>query len=270
MNHKILISHESPICLLDKSLQYNDYDYCLVHLFEGDHAKKEYKDFFLKSKLNNREILLDNSIFELGKAFESTVFAKVVDQLQPNFYIVPDVLEDGYTTCQSFHNFTKEYKNLPGLKIGAVQGKTYDELCETYKYMSDHADYIAISFDFSYYVGTGRGDTKLDRWCDGRKRFISSLISDGLWNWNKPHHLLGSSLPKEFRFYIDKNIYNIRSIDTSNPVVAGIKGLKYNGDLGLNEKPSVKLAELIDYNITEDEEEIINFNINQFKKILKR
>ena len=225
MNHKILVSHESPISLLDKSLSYNDYEYCLVHLFEGEHARKEYAEFYYKAKMNNREVLLDNSIFELGKAFESKSFAKAVTNLQPTYYIVPDVLEDGYATCESFNNFIKEYKDLPGLKIGAVQGKFYDELVDCYKYMSDNADYIAISFDFSYYVATGRGSTKLERWCDGRKRLIRSLIDDGIWNWSKPTHLLGCSLAKEFRYYIDNNIYNIRSVDTSNPVVAGIKGL---------------------------------------------
>jgi len=217
MNHKILISHESPISILTESLQYNDYDYCLVHLLE---QKPEYADFFKRSKSLNREILLDNSIFELGTSFEPSKFAKYVELLQPNWYIVPDVLEDGYATIESFNKFTSTYKNLPGLKIGAVQGKCYDELVDCYKYMSQNADYIAISFDFSYYV--------------------------------------------------NNNIYNIRSIDTSNPVVAGIKGMRYNGDLGLNDKPSVKLADSIDHEVTTDELEIINYNTRQFKNILKR
>jgi len=267
MNHKILISHESPISILTESLQYNDYDYCLVHLLE---QKPEYAEFFKKSKLLNREILLDNSIFELGTSFEPSKFAKYVESLQPNWYIVPDVLEDGYATIESFNKFTSTYKDLPGLKIGAVQGKCYDELVDCYKYMSQNADYIAISFDFSYYIGTGIGLSKLDRWCDGRKRFIKSLINDGIWDWNKPHHLLGCSLAKEFSYYVNNNIYNIRSIDTSNPVVAGIKGMRYNGDLGLIDKPSVKLADLIDHEVTTDELEIINYNTRQFKNILKR
>jgi hypothetical protein len=267
MNHKILVSHEAPISILEQVSTHIDYEYCLVHLYDSIPA---YANFYKKSKLNNREVLLDNSIFELGKAFEANKFAKVIDELLPNYYIIPDVLENGYATCESFHNFTKEYKDLPGLKIGAVQGKCYEEIVDCYKYMSDNADYIAISFDFSYYINTGRGNTKLERWCDGRKRLINNLIADGAWNWNKPHHLLGCSLAKEFRYYIDNNIYNIRSVDTSNPVVAGIKDMKYNGDLGLQDKPSVKLADLIDHEVTEDAKEAIFYNIAQFKKILKR
>ena len=57
----MLVSHESPISMLDESRSYNDYDYALVHLFEKE---PEYYNFFKVSKTLGREILLDNSIFE--------------------------------------------------------------------------------------------------------------------------------------------------------------------------------------------------------------
>lgn len=267
MNNYIQVSHESPISILDHTVSYNDYDYALVHLFE---KYPNYYEFFKNSLSRGRQVLLDNSIFELGKAFEGDKFANYVNELKPSFYIVPDILEDGYGTVKSFAEFTSKYKELPGLKIGAVQGKTYDELVDCYRYMSDFADYIAISFDFSYYLVTGRGKTKLERWCNGRQNFIDDLIQDGIWNWDKPHHLLGCSLAKEFRYYVDNNITNIRSCDTSNPIVAGIKGLRYNGDLGLQEKPTQKLADMIDHKVTDEELANIFFNVNMFKKILRQ
>jgi hypothetical protein len=267
MSFKILVSHESPISILEPSVSYNDYDYALVHLFD---THPDYYNFFKKSLISGRQVLLDNSIFELGVAFKTDKFVNYIRELKPSFYIVPDVLEDGYTTVKSFASFTADHKDLPGLKIGAVQGKTYDELVDCYKYMSEYADYIAISFDYSYYLVTCIGKTKLDRWCSGRINFINDLIQDGIWNWNKPHHLLGCSLAKEFRHYVDNNISNIRSCDTSNPVVAGIKGIRYNGDLGLQEKPSQKLAEMIDHKVTQEELSHIIYNVTQFKHILRQ
>lgn len=261
----MLVSHESPISILDKSVNYNDYDYALVHLFE---THPDYYQFFKDSITKGREVLLDNSIFELGESFDSDKFAKYVKELKPSYYIVPDVLEDGYATIKSFHDFVNKYPDLPGLKIGAVQGKTYDEIVDCYNYMSENADYIAISFDFSYYIVTGKGKTKLERWCDGRRRLIEQLRNDGIWNWSKPHHLLGCSLAKEFKHY--KYNGSIRSADTSNPVVAGIKELRYTGDLGLNEKPSIMLADLIDHKVTDTEWENIDYNVNSFKKIIGR
>ena len=41
--------------------------------------------------------------------------------------------------------------------------------------MAEQSDYVAISFDYSYYVATGRGKTELERWCTGRQKFIKDL-----------------------------------------------------------------------------------------------
>ena len=54
----IKVSHESPIALLEKSLEYNDYQYCLVHLME---EQPEYCEWFLekyKAMRPEGEILL--------------------------------------------------------------------------------------------------------------------------------------------------------------------------------------------------------------------
>jgi hypothetical protein len=235
-----------------------------------------YNHFKTAREVYNREVLLDNSIFELGHAFDSDKFLAAAIDLKPNMFIVPDVLEDGMRTRQSFTDWellgrTQQIKDVCVTKsIGAVQGKTWQELIDCYKFMSDNADMIAISFDFSYYEITGEGKTKLDKWCSGRQRFISQLIEKGIWNWDKPHHLLGCSLAKEFRYYINHNIHSIVSCDTSNPIVAALHNMKYDADHGLPTKPSTKLADLIDHQVTKDEMEIIDYNTKMFKKILCR
>jgi len=95
----MLVSHESPISMLDESRSYNDYDYALVHLFEEE---PEYYNFFKVSKTLGREVLLDNSIFELGHSFDPKKFAKYVEELEPTYYVVPDVLEDSQQYCYFF------------------------------------------------------------------------------------------------------------------------------------------------------------------------
>jgi len=270
----VKVSHESPISILQESVNYNDFDYALVHLFESHPSY--YRYFKAAREIYNREVLLDNSIFELGHAFDSDKFLDAAIDLKPNMFIVPDVLENSYLTIDSFERWQREdrinkVKDVCITKaIGAVQGTAWQELIDCYKFMSDNADMIAISFDFSYYEVTGEGKTKLDRWCTGRQRFISQLIEKGIWNWDKPHHLLGCSLAKEFRYYVNHNIHNIVSCDTSNPIVAAIHGMKYDADYGLPTKPSTKLADLIDHRVTKDEMEIIEYNTKMFKKILCR
>ena len=143
-----MISHECPKALFENSLDFNDYDYALVHLFDED---PEYLAFYKKCVKQGRHVLLDNSIFELGEAYNNDKFAKWVEILKPTEYIVPDALEDMQKTIDQMEDWNRTYRKLPGKKIGVVQGKTPEELMECYVYMNTHADCdkIAISFDYS-------------------------------------------------------------------------------------------------------------------------
>lgn len=272
----IEVSHESPISILEHSLTYNDYAYALVHLFE---THPRYYDFYKNlSSCSDVPVLLDNSIFELGKSFDPAKYAGWINKLDPSYYIVPDVLEDSQGTIDAWINWTAEYAsslNTDALKIGVVQGETWNDLVNCYRYISDYADYVAISFDYSYYLYTGKvsttaADHKLQLWCSGRQRFIHQLIDEGIWRWDKPHHLLGCSLAREFSYYVDNNIHNIKSVDTSNPVVASIKGHTYNHTFGLEHKPSTMLADLIEHEFTDEQLEDLDYNVMMFKKILRR
>lgn len=267
MSKSFKVAHEAPISILNYVDKWTDFSYALVHLFE---THPEYYDHFYKVRhVENREVLLDNSIFELGTAFDSDKFVSWIEKLQPNYYVVPDILEDGYGTIDSFSNFSLEYKDLPGMRIGTVQGKTYSEIVDCYRFMSEHAEMIAISFDMSYYQHTALGNTKLQRQMNGRIKLIKDLQRDGIWNMTKPHHLLGCSLAREFKEYVvtgSTYTSNIYSCDTSNPVVAGIKGLRYNTDFGLESKPSQKLIEFIDEKVADDTLSLIKYNIQQFAK----
>ena len=276
---KIEVSHESPISILGKSVKYNDYAYALVHLFET-HPEyyKFYKDLV---RTTNTPVLLDNSIFELGKSFDPKKYVKWIEALEPNYYIVPDVLESCNGTIEAWKNWMVYHTDGTSalgdgaLKIGVVQGSNWNDLVKCYRFISEHADYVAISFDYSYYEYTGEVTTtsagrKLQLWCSGRQRFIHQLIDEGIWRWDKPHHLLGCSLAREFTYYVDNNIHNIKSVDTSNPIVASIKNHKYNDTFGLDHKPSTMLADLIEHDVTDTELELIYYNTRMFKKILRR
>jgi hypothetical protein len=83
------------------------------------------------------------------------------------------------------------------------------------------------------------------------------------------HHLLGCSLAHEFALYKNKYFdYGcLKSVDTSNPIIAGAKGLKYSEN-GLDEKPSEKIEEFFEKGFDE-QIDLIKFNVETFKKIVK-
>jgi hypothetical protein len=260
-----LISHESPLSLLEDSLKYNDYDYCLVHLMEQEPV---YRDFFIDCSNKGRRILLDTSIFELGEAFNLDKYAYWVKELTPHEYIIPDVLEDTQKTIESSENFIKKYPGLPGKKIGVVQGKTYNQIIDCYQYLDKKLDVdkIAISFDYSLYKELFPHPNKWVSFMCGRVLVIDRLLQDSIININKPHHLLGCSNPLEFSFYKDPTYNFIESIDTSSPIVHGLHEIYYTGKIGNWVKESTKLADLIKSIPNERQRMIIFHNIKEFKR----
>ena len=280
----MLISHETPISLLDTSRGYNDYDYCLVHLLP-EHS--EYLKFYKDSVEMGRHVLLDNSIFELGEAYDSKEFAYWIKELKPTEFIIPDVLESTEGTIESFKKFTSEYRSLPGKSIGVVQGKTYKEIVECYNFLCKYVTKIAISFDYSFYLnewptfesfeqelGTlpewvrGMEFNKWVRYSLGRVALLHRLsIKDNYFDYRKDHHLLGCATPWEFKLYSTTPYkMSISSIDTSNPIVAAILHKKYNPVYGLHEKWSVKLVDYIGANITREQLELAFYNTSLFRK----
>jgi len=255
----IKIAHESPKGIFKEVQAITDYDYALVHLLEED---PEYLKLFVDAIEDGREVILDNSIFELEEAFDADKFVEWVKFLKPAWYIVPDALEDTKKTMSQMSYWNFKYKDLPGKKIGVVQGKTYESIAGCYEYMDKIAkvDMIAISFDYSYYTESVPHPNKYVSWMLGRAKLLGELLKDGIINTEKKHHLLGCGLPQEFSLYSEYPW--IYSLDTSNPVVHGIKGIGYRED-GLWNKESQKLFELINHKV--DDTNLILSNIHKFK-----
>ena len=168
----IKIAHESPKSIFEDVQKFTDYDYALVHLFEED---EEYLQQFKKAILKGREVILDNSIFELEEAFDAAKFDKWVNEIRPSWYIVPDVLEDAYETIAKMEDWNNKNLGYAGSgKIGVVQGRTYDEIVDCYNYMNKDAgvDMIAISFDYSYYTDSVPHPNKYVSWMLGRVKLL--------------------------------------------------------------------------------------------------
>lgn len=312
---QLQVSHESPLVLLQDAQVYNDYDYALVHLFEheDENIAKNYFKYYQSCVRNNRHVVLDNSIFELGESFDANKYMEWIGKLQPTYYIVPDVLENASDTIASFlnwfNNIANENSEIDHLRcIGVVQGQDWNDLLACYKFMCNNADKVAISFDYNYYLSTGtstlkyyqmsstpgmyaqiqRGDPldlaenpmncsfckdKMHRYMTGRQRFIQQLIDGGYWDWNKEHHLLGCSLPQEFKYYVNNNIYNITTVDTSNPVMAGLNWYKYHDVGGLDGKPAGLLADMMGMPADDEfpnKRKAVLYNTDMFKKIIGR
>ena len=269
------ISHEVPISLLERSREFNDYDYCLAHLF---HSRAKYREYYLDSVKKKRHVLLDNSIFELGTSFDPVEYAKIIEELRPTEYIVPDVLEDSQGTCEHLENWLKNYSDMPGNKIAVVQGKTYEDIKTCIDFIASKREIrkIGVSFDYSLYNDLAAPyKNKLNKWqkyAVGRTLLLEKLEEDLKLPRNKKYHLLGASLPQEFMFasFFSFTKFMFESVDTSNPIVHGLFKVKYTPGIGLNEKRTKKLADLIDSKVNDRQWNCIQYNVNMFKEFVTR
>lgn len=273
--------HEAPNSIFKDVQQVTDGDYFLVHLLEENptylaHAKQAVAE--------GREVILDNSIFELGTAFDASRYAYWINELKPTWYIVPDVLEDCSGTLDSFVDFKKTYADeLPGKVIAVAQGHTLSDMLRCFDYLHEdpYVDMVAISFDLSFYEDIYRRITtnlnlawfpdlnpKLTSWVVGRA-YVLDLLSVGYAAglYTKPIHLLGCALPQEGTVYDEFYQSFIYSTDTSNPVVAGYEGTRYILNLGLNDKSATKLFKIIDEVVSDQQLEDILYNIKSFKEL---
>ena len=255
------VSHEVPRCLLNNSRDFNDYDYCLPHLLDKD---EHYKNFFYESKKRGRYIIMDNSLHELGESYSFERLHYWIKELEPNEFIVPDVwMKHAQTVSMAKYwkqfNYPKktipiaviqgEDKNAAYLCAGLLVGLGYNKLCISYG-----ADWYN---DFFPHTNKDLGKSL------GRIRFVNGLLNLKQYNDVK-FHLLGCSIPQEFGWY--DNHPQIDSIDTSNPVMAGLDGIEYKEN-GLCFKPEANMNNYFDVKFEDANYGSILYNVNKFRKI---
>lgn len=258
------IAHECPLALMEDSRNWTDYDYALAHLFKDN---DQYYQFFVDSIQQGRTVILDNGVFEIGKAMPLDEFAYWINELQPTEYIIPDVLEDSKQTIDNCLQWKSKYDIFDATSIGVVQGRDYDDIVWCYKQLVDLVDKIAISFDYSWYEQLIEADNKYMSWMLGRQQLLHMLNEDNILV-DIPHHFLGCSLPQEFRAYYGSPKLRrlFQSIDTSNPVVHGLNHVRYN-ETGLTSKISTKLVDYMNLpEITFDQYTDIQYNVDKFRR----
>ena len=258
------VSHELPINMLDKSFEINDYEYCLPHLLDQN---EKYRRHFEDAKESGSYIIMDNSLHELGEAYDTKRLLHWIEHLEPNEFIVPDVWQDKTATLVNAKSWMNNYV-LPEntTKIAVVQANDYHEASQCYNILKMQGyKKIAFSYGAEYYTRMFPHPNPLVGKMMGRIMTISQMYKSKLIGASDRVHLLGCALPQEFGYYADFPF--IESIDTSNPIIHGLQGVKYNS-LGLLSKSSTKIDQ-IDKEINTDVLYDINHNLIHFKNFVQ-
>ena len=256
------VSHEVPRCLLNASQVFNDYDYCLPHLLDQD---EDYKRYFENARDKGRYVIMDNSLHELGEAYDSARLIHWINELKPNEFIVPDVWENAEesiinATIWDIYDFPKEVE-----KVAVVQAKTIHEASECVKAYKDLGyGKICFSYGASYCNDICPHPNKDLGKALGRLYVISALMKMGDIRQDDRIHLLGCAVPQEFGWYKDINC--IESIDTSNPVMAALEDIQYKG-YGLYKKPKVNMNDFFYMLNDQVDFDLLDYNLKMFRKV---
>ena len=258
------ISHELPINMLNRSFEINDYEYCLPHLLDQNPI---YEKHFRNARESGSYIVMDNSLHELGKAYDTDRLMYWINELEPDEFIVPDVWQDYIQTLRN----AKQWKDIElpegTTKVAVVQAHDYASAFECYHILKNHHGYqkIAFSYGADWYAEQFPHPNPLVGKMMGRIMTISKMYKKGIINKSDRVHLLGCALPQEFGYYADFPF--IESIDTSNPIIHGLQGVRYNS-LGLLTKSSTKIDQ-IEEKITTERLYDINHNLSRFKHFVQ-
>jgi hypothetical protein len=256
------ISHEFPFALLEWSKDKMDMQYALPHLLESN---EQYREHFLKCKEEGIEIYLDNSLHELGYAMDDAILIKWMEILKPSTFFIPDVWEDKTQSVVNARRWAQIKVPKGVTKCAVVQAKDIHEamICtQTYKDLGYQK--IAYSYGASYYNDICPLQNKDIGKAIGRWTVISSLYENKILRPTDRVHLLGTAWPSEFSLY--KNIPCIESIDTSNPVMAGLENQLYTEN-GISRKPITNMNSHQEHIVNEEQLICIKHNIEMFRKI---
>ena len=260
----IKVSHELPLCFLGKSPEWNDYDFCLpTYWFKSE----SYKNYYLNAKKAGRFIIADNGLFE-GDSFTEQQLIDFANELQPDIFVIPDVWNDATLSLRNAKRWQLSIKNqLPeNTKLMAViQCTDYSIGSLLYQqYIDLGVEAIAFNHSSTSYQDFFPHENLSVSKMMGRIYFINQLKKKGVINHNIHHHLLGCAIPDEFKYY-GKGYEFIKTLDTSNPVVWGCKGISYDDKITSVEKPKEKIEEYFNENLDFRTKALIFSNINKFK-----
>jgi len=224
-----------------------------------------YQDYFLTSKAQSRYIIMDNSLHELGEAYDNKRLMYWVNELQPNEFIVPDVWENRDKSVANARQWAQVILPEGVEKVAVVQATTIHEAATCYQTYKDLGyKKIAFSYGASYYNDVVPHTNKNLGKALGRMSVISALYKTRVIEDNDRVHLLGCQVPQEFGWY--RGFKFIESIDTSNPVMAALEGMRYS-NAGLTEKPKANMNDYFFMLSDQVDYELLSHNILKFREI---
>ena len=295
----IKTNSELPITLLNRyNEKLNDFDLVLFHLYISEPEYKSYFDI-LRERHPERMMILDNSAYEFfvkGEELDLGLYEQAIIELNPDYYILPDVLMNKVKTVEGILKFEKTHRrkieryfeelgeSAPE-PIAVIQGNNIEEFnsCLTCILNMGYKN-IALPFHNSFFkeeIDECDGDIAYEfassgynictedvRYAMGRcmwmKNYGLSILSPNGKPLYNMIHFLGSHCPVEKKYLktlFPKN--NNVSMDTGYPVKLAIEGKVLGAE---KSKPKIIIDDFMYDEFDMRTVRLIEDNINTFKE----
>lgn len=251
-----LISHEIPKQLFSNHDFICQYPYLLCHLLSKEyHYDPEYATFYKGAVKRFGYSILDNSCFELGFPVKTDTLIEVANEYNPTHIVLPDAFRDFKGTIQlAEENLPKLIGKTNSKLFAVVQGKTLQEALDCYDFFDKVEEIDVIGINFMRFPESNNA-TRYD--------FFKLLLQTR--KITKKIHFLGCENPGEFKQYKQSEMDKVFSIDTSSPIINGWKGNRFATEGLLVPKPKDKLADNLDMVLTQENIDLIAYNVNMFR-----
>ena len=270
---------ELPLCMMDKNMVLNDFDFVLFHLYQSDET---YREYYRKMRAEHPErlMILDNSAYEFfvkGEKLDMLQFKNSIKELNPDYYILPDVLQDKEKTLNGVREFLKHYvdEDMISKPLAVAQGNTSSELVDCFQeYLELGIDYVGVPFHLEFYKHMHIDDDILFEFGTSYEEttFMGSedcLYATGRVQWVREHedllkrfdkvHMLGSHCPLEKVFYHD-----FYSMDTGYPVKLGYEKTFLGFE---SHKPTSIIDDFFDAELSYTKKHCIETNVKTFRDL---
>lgn len=247
----------------EMSLNVGTINYGLAHLAQEN---SEYVKFLRESQ---KYTILDNGADELTTGMAGESLWDLVQRIQPDELILPDVLADKDATVKAtrsfFENFivtAKDNEFVPDNFMAVAQGQTYDEFLECYHLWQDteFVDVIGIPYDIDFEI-PGLDTSQSNRTTARGLRRIRMCQILNVSASKKHIHLLGMNNLWELAQYEVQGI-KVRSNDTTGPFAAAVGGRNWSKESRRFKKNWSALD--FDRVLTKEERELAYINLLQY------
>lgn len=285
--NSIKTNSELPLCMLKKhNYQLNNIDFVLFHLYI---ANEEYREYYRAMRIvhPDRVMIFDNSGYEFyiqGKTLDMTQFMDAIIDLNPTYYILPDVLMDKDTTLKNAEKFLSLMESMKdkttAQPLAVIQGNTALELAECMdKYQRMGLTNICVPFHNSFFKDWGYDPKTAEQtavteffkniykvgaltddmaYAAGRVMFV--MCFKDMLNKFEYVHMLGSHCPFEKAFY-----GGFQSMDTGYPVKLGYERVMLGQE---SSKPTTIIDDFFTEDLSQSQINIIQMNVETFEGLL--